>query len=383
MESSQGPLQSNEGPGCRIDPREANETLRDQFSVEIPKCAPEQSYADRNNIRLALLILPPQQASLSLFDCRYNPRIMSPIILFLASLGAFSLFLIIARVFTFLIQYVFTSFSFKSFEGKWAVVTGASAGIGAGFVRALASRGLNVVLIARSKDKMDALASEVSTKHGVKTHVISFDFNAADAAAYAKIASILTPLSPTVLVNNVGVNVEMPTDFVDLELDVVDRIVKVNISSINNMTAMLLPGMIRAGKGIVINMSSGGGVVLPAPMLAVYAGTKAYADAFALALYGEVKDKGVLAVSMTPFFVESAMAKMRKSFTVPSADVFADKALQQVAVSPRLSPHWIHEIMGEAARRLPLKVQVERVNKLHRSIRARAIRKKERMAKQN
>lgn len=308
---------------------------------------------------------------------------MSPTILFLASVGAFSLLLLIARAFFFLIQYVFTSFSFKSYEGKWAVVTGASAGIGAGFVRALASRGLNVVLVARSKEKMDALASEASVKYGVKTQVITFDFNVADAAAYAKIAGILTSLSPAVLVNNVGVNVEMPTDFVDLDMDETDRIVKVNISSINMMTAMLLPGMIRAEKGIVINMSSGGGVVLPAPMLAVYAGTKAYADAFAVALSGEVKDKGVLVVSMTPLFVESAMAKMRESFTVPSADEFANKALHQVAVSPRLSPHWVHEIMGAALGLLPLKAQVERVNKLHRSIRTRAVRKKERMTKQN
>lgn len=308
---------------------------------------------------------------------------MSPVILFLASLGAFSLLVILSRVFRFLTQYVFASFSFKSFRGEWAVVTGASAGIGAGFVRALAARGLNVVLIARSKNKMDALASEISAKHGIKTQVIVFDFSVADATAYAEVSDTLTSFSPIVLVNNVGVNVEMPTDFADMNIDEVDTIIKVNISSVNKMTAMLMPWMIAAGKGVVINMSSGGGVVSPAPMLAVYAGTKAYADAFAVALSGEVKEKGISVVSMTPFFVESSMAKMRKSFTVPSADEFADKALQQVAVSPRVSPYWVHEIIGGALKFLPLEAQVERVNTLHRDIRKRAIFKKERMAKQN
>lgn len=301
----------------------------------------------------------------------------------LACIGGLTLLAFITGLFLFLTQYLLSSFSYARYKGEWAVVTGASAGIGAGFVRALASRGVNVVLLARSRDKMDAIASEVSSAYGVKTHVSCFDFGAADVPAYAALRDELIPLAPKILVNNVGVNVEMPTNFVDMDPEDVDRIVHVNISSINKMTAMLLPGMVSAGKGIIFCLSSGGGAITPAPLLTTYAGTKAYADAFAVSLAGEVASKGVSVHSLTPFFVESAMAKMRKSLTVPSADDFANKALNQVGVSPRLSPHWVHYIMAVGVTALPLRAQVAYVTDLHRDIRARALRKKERLAKKN
>ncbi|CDF41048.1 beta-ketoacyl reductase [Chondrus crispus] len=235
----------------------------------------------------------------------------------------------------------------------------------------------------RGLHKMDIIASEVSSTYGVKTHVTCFDFGSADLAAYAALKTELAPLAPKILVNNVGVNVEFPTDFVEMDPADVDRIVRINITSINKMTAMLLPAMIAAKKGIVFCLSSGGGAVTPAPLLAPYSGTKSYADSFAVSLSGEVVDKGVQVCSLTPFFVESAMAKMRKSFTVPSANDFANKALNQVCVSPRVSPHWVHAIMAGAVTLLPLKAQVSYVTNLHRSIRTRALKKKERLAKEN
>lgn len=308
---------------------------------------------------------------------------MEPLILSLAAIGAVTLLVYVVRFFSFISQYFLASFSYAKFKGEWAVVTGASAGIGAGFVRSLASRGINVVLIARSKDKMDTIASEISSNYAVKTHVTSFDFGSADTAAYDALKTELAPLAPKILVNNVGVNVEFPTDFVDMEPCDIDRIVRVNITSINKMTAMLLPAMISANKGIVFCLSSGGGAVTPAPLLTPYSGTKSYADAFAVSLSGEVAGKGIQVCSLTPFFVESAMAKMRKSFTVPSANDFANMALNQVSVSPRVSPHWVHAVMAFGVTLLPLKTQVSYVTNLHRSIRARALRKKERLAKKN
>lgn len=301
----------------------------------------------------------------------------------LAVIGAAVVFVAVTRFLLFLSQYALSSYSYASYKNEWAVVTGASGGIGAGFVRQLAARGVNVVLIARSKDKMDTIASEVAAAHGVKTQVVPFDFGAADTPAYTALADTLASLAPKILVNNVGVNVEFPTEFKDMSSDDVDWIVRVNISSINKMTAMLLPGMIEAKKGIIFCLSSGGGAITPAPLLAPYSGTKCYADAFALALSGEVSTSGIFVHSLTPFFVESPMAKMRKSFTVPSAENFAGKALDQVAVSPRLSPYWVHYLIGGALNCLPLTAQVRYVANLHQNIRVKALRRKERLAKQN
>lgn len=302
----------------------------------------------------------------------------------LATVGAAAIGILMGRILMFVIRYGgLSTSSLEKYKGSWAVVTGASAGIGAGFVRRLAEKGINVVLIARSVDKMNAIATECQTKYGIQTKVLPFDFASASSTDYASMTPVLTALQPAILVNNVGVNVPFPTEFVDMSTEAVDRIVKVNIESINRMTAMLLPGMLEAKKGIVFCLSSGGGAVGPGPLLSPYAGTKAYADAFAVSLSGEVASAGVFVHSLTPFFVESAMAKMRKSMTVPTPDAFAASALSMVGTTPRLSPHWAHYIMGVALTSLPLTLQVTLVTKMHRDIRRRALRKQERLSKQN
>lgn len=280
-------------------------------------------------------------------------------------------------------HYAIYNYSYTSFRDKWAVITGASAGIGLAFAERLAARGVNVVLIARSKDKLDAHAETLAKSHNVQTRAIAFDFSKATTTDYSALSEQLISLNPSILINNVGVNVEFPTDFVDIADDDITRIVDVNVRATNKMTHMLLPGMIAAGKGIVMCLSSGGGAVSPAPMLAAYAGTKAYNDAFAVALAGEVAGKGVMVHSLTPFFVESAMAKMRASLTVPTCAKFADCALRLVGSSPRLQPYWVHYIMGAALTILPLSMQVKYVDGLHRNIRMRALRKRERLAKQS
>ncbi|PXF49729.1 Very-long-chain 3-oxoacyl-CoA reductase [Gracilariopsis chorda] len=272
-------------------------------------------------------------------------------------------------------------FSFRSYGGEWAVVTGASGGIGAEFCRRLAARGVNIILLARSVDKMKQLAQECESKYSVETVVHGFDFGAAEEEQWATLKQVVMSKSATILINNVGISFEMPTDFIDVDEQLIERMMLVNIRSTNRMTKMVLPHMVSSKKGIIMCLSSGGGAVTPAPMLSPYAGTKAYNDAFAVSLNGELRPHGVHVHSLTPFFVEGSMAKMRRSFTVPTAERFVENALSQVASSPRLNPYWVHYMMGTAVRALPLQQQTERVATLHSSIRKRALRKQERLAK--
>lgn len=291
---------------------------------------------------------------------------------------------LVRRIAAFLWTYVLRpAHSFAPHKPQWAVVTGASAGIGAGFARRLAARGLRVCLIARSAARLAPVAEEVR-KAGVQAKIVEFDFASAAPEEYKALKREIDALEGGVgvLVNNVGVNVEFPTDFIETDPDLVDRIVKVNIESTNKMTAMCVPGMVERGRGVVYNLSSAGGAVSPAPLLAAYAGTKAYNDGFAVALAGEVGDKGVTVHSLTPFFVESKMAKMRASLTVPTPDAFADAALRQTGGRVRSNPHWAHALMAGVLLELPLKTQLKYVTDLHRDVRRRALRRAERLSKQ-
>ncbi|KAA8498855.1 Very-long-chain 3-oxoacyl-CoA reductase [Porphyridium purpureum] len=273
--------------------------------------------------------------------------------------------------------------SYAAFRGEWAVVTGASQGVGEGFVRELAKRKMNVVLLARSEEKLKTLAADVERQNtGIKTKVIRFDFDSATAKDYAALEASLKDLNVSVLVNNVGVNVPFPTDFVDVEPEAEDRIVRVNITSTNKMTRMLLPAMIANKKGAIYMMSSAAGTVSPAPMLSIYGATKAYMDSLAISLSGEVARYNVSVQSCIPFYVVSEMSKFRKSsFTVPSATFYAKLCLDARGSDVQLNAYWPHDAMANALRLLPLKSQVSYVNDLHGKIRARALKKKEREQK--
>lgn len=288
---------------------------------------------------------------------------------------------LLVRLLSTILHYALGNFSYSKYKGEWAVITGASAGIGAGIARRLSKRGVNVALLARSVDKLNIVAKQC-VENGVDTKVIRFDFAQASSEDWNQLSSTLKSLSPTILVNNVGVNVEFPTPFVEVEDQFVAQMVKVNVESTNRMTSLLLPHMVSTNHGIVLCLSSGGGAVTPAPLLSPYAGTKAYNDAFATSLAGEVPS-GVHVHSLTPFFVESSMAKMRKAFTVPSADEFAEATLRLVSSSPRLQPYWVHMVLQCAITAFPLSFQVKYVADLHKNIRKRALRKKEQQAKQN
>lgn len=110
-----------------------------------------------------------------------------------------------------------------------------------------------------------------------------------------------------------------------------------------------------------------------APLLSVYAGTKSLNDAFETALPGELQHlKDVHVNSLTAFFVESAMPKIRAGFTVRSAGKFAEMELNQVGSShPRLQPYWVHYVIQIGPTSFALSAQVGYLTKLHRSIRRR------------
>jgi short-subunit dehydrogenase len=193
-------------------------------------------------------------------------------------------------------------------------VTGASSGIGEQFARQLAARGHGVTLVARSEDKLAALASELSEQCGVRVETIGCDLG--DREARDRLASELEArgLTVEVLVNNAGFGIY--NDFVQSERERELEMVEVNVMAVVDLTARFLPAMVERGRGAVIVTASTSGFQ-PIPGNAGYAAAKAWALSFAEALHTEVRGAGVTVTALCPGPVHTGFqeASGAESFT--------------------------------------------------------------------
>ena len=205
----------------------------------------------------------------------------------------------------FLSEYVLAStFNFKKI-GDWAVVTGATDGIGLAYVKALAKQGQNIVLVSRTMEKLKKVAEEVENKYNVETKCVEADFSKRDV--YENIAKELEGLEVSVLINNVGMSYEYPMPFNDLPSDCMDKMLDVNVTSAVNMCRVVMPHFIGKKKGVVLNISSAS-ACRPTPLLALYSAAKSFVDIFSKCLSWEYGQAGIIVQSVTPFFVVSKVS---------------------------------------------------------------------------
>jgi len=180
---------------------------------------------------------------------------------------------------------------------KFAVVTGASTGIGAAVAERLAASGVHLVLVARSVDKLDEAAARLSRRHGVTVRALAADLAAADAPTELAKRLADEGIEVEMLVNNAGVSAPGPV--LDGDPARFRSLIDVNVTALTELTTLLLPAMVARGHGAVVNIASTGGY-LPAPYLAVYAATKAYVVSFTQALWAETRGTGVRVVAVSP-----------------------------------------------------------------------------------
>jgi short-subunit dehydrogenase len=181
--------------------------------------------------------------------------------------------------------------------GKTALVTGASAGLGAELSRLFAADGHDVVLVARRRDRLDACAADLASKHGVRAVVLAEDLT--DPAAPERIASEVTKRGIAVdfLVNNAGFGTTGA--FVQLDLARELAMVQVNVTALVHLTRLFLPPMVARRSGRVLNLGSTAGLV-PGPFMAVYYASKAFVNSFTEALSYELYGTGVTATVCCP-----------------------------------------------------------------------------------
>jgi len=190
--------------------------------------------------------------------------------------------------------------SLRERYGEWALVTGASAGIGAAFARALARGGVSVVLTARRRERLEALAGELEKQHAVQTRVVEADLARPDGPA--QLLAAVADLPIAVLVNNAGFG--YAGRFAGQDAQRLVAMVQLNCATPVALCAALLPAMCERGRGAVIFTGSVAGCQ-PLPLHALYSATKSFDNLLGEALWGELQGSGVDVLSLLPGSTES------------------------------------------------------------------------------
>lgn len=273
-------------------------------------------------------------------------------------LGSFCVFVVLIQLVCGVFRWIYgnvigprfgKSVDFKSY-GKWALVTGATDGIGKEYARSLAQRGMNIILVSRTLTKLQTVAKEIEETFNVETAIIDVDFTSGPEI-YDKVKDRVAGKEIGVLVNNVGLSYSSPDFFLSIpdREKMIQDIIRCNITSMPMMCSIVLPQMVQRKKGIIINISSLSAVI-PAGNLTVYSGSKAFADKFTEDLAAEYEHQGITIQSVLPGFVATNMTKMKKgSFMAPLPKQFVESALKTVGFAGHTNGYLPHAILQFSA----------------------------------
>ncbi len=190
----------------------------------------------------------------------------------------------------------------EAYADRWALVTGASSGIGAAFARLLAARGMHLILTARREDRLRELASELHTRHGTRCEIIIGDL--VDPGEPKRLFDEVKRrgMAVELLVNNAGfgfVGTISDTDPARMK-----QMVQLNIASLTELTYLFVAPMLERGHGGIINLASIAGFQ-PVAYMPVYSATKAFVLHFSEALWAECRNRGVTITALCPGTTET------------------------------------------------------------------------------
>lgn len=187
-------------------------------------------------------------------------------------------------------------------RGMTALITGASSGIGEAFSQALAARGINLVLVARSGQRLATLAAHLKEQHGVQTTVIASDLTLPTAAATVAQAIQERGLSIDLLINNAGFATQGHFEAISPERD--REQIGVDVAAVVALTHAFAPAMLARRSGAIINVASLA-AFLPTPYMAVYGASKAFVLSFSQALAEEFGRQGMQVLALCPGATET------------------------------------------------------------------------------
>lgn len=242
---------------------------------------------------------------------------------------------------------------FLSKYGPWGVVTGASQGIGLEFAKGLAEKGMDLVLVARKADKLEAVAESLRAEHGVQVRVVAEDLSKPVGLEGVKKAT--QGLEVGMLVNNAGA--WQFGSFLDNDIDRDVSSVALNVEAPMVLSHHFANQMAERGRGGIINVGSGA-ALHGVPGQAAYSATKGFLKNFSESLYRELKPKGVDVLITNPGPVEGEASQAYDQSKVPlqkveGRDVVKD-AFRRLGHGSSTIPGWLNKVaMGVAVRAMP------------------------------
>ena len=248
-------------------------------------------------------------------------------------------------------------------QKPWALVTGASAGIGAEFCRQLAAKGYRLVLIARRQEKLQAIADEIMTSHGAESLLITADLSAKEAGRSIVERLENDNISIEYLVNNAGYG--LPGSYHVPDWQAHADFIQVMMTAVCELTRHLLPGMQQRGRGFIVNVASVAGLVASSAGHTLYGASKSFLIRFSESLALENEHTGVKVTALCPGFTYSEfhdvngtremISGLPKYLWLDAKDVVADtlEAMSSDSVKPIVIPGIQYKFLVFANRYLP------------------------------
>jgi 17beta-estradiol 17-dehydrogenase / very-long-chain 3-oxoacyl-CoA reductase len=241
--------------------------------------------------------------------------------------------------------------------GKWAVISGATSGIGEAFAHDLASKGLNILLVSRSEDKLKKTQEGIKKTSLKDVDTQKIDYVTVDLGNSIKADQALalkTKLAQIhensggigLLINCAGVVNLEPTPFHEMDDGLLDSILSVNNDGTARMTKYVLPYMYQRKSGAVITVGSGS-CHHPSAMISAYSATKAFGYQLSRSLHYEYKQHGIDFVALTPYlFVSNMYQDKKNSLLAPYPQTIIDATYPLLGVEEYGFPYWFHWMMG-------------------------------------
>jgi 17beta-estradiol 17-dehydrogenase / very-long-chain 3-oxoacyl-CoA reductase len=230
--------------------------------------------------------------------------------------------------------------------GEWAVVTGATSPLGLAFAHELARRRMKLVLIAKSRHKLQQVVNDIKQQYGGEVIALQADFTYG-AMIFREIEEVLQAYEVGILVNNVFIAYDFPKYFSELSVLELWQMMNVNVAGCTMLTHVLLEKMVKRRKGAIINVCPSVHMGGPCPLMTGYSATLAYIDHFTRSVECECSAKGVLVQCLVPVSVSED--EERVSLFSPSPKVYVKNALRTLGVTSYTHgylPHaiWVRDI---------------------------------------